>query len=73
MVIDGPTSRSDEGQAELVETPLEDVRVLGWERGESVDARRERLTFVVQGTPPLVRVPSVRVAPLPASSSCAPR
>jgi len=73
VIVDGPASARVERQAELIEPLIEGGLVLGWQRGEGVDARRERLTLVVQGPPPSLRVPSVRVAPLPASSSCAPR
>jgi len=73
VIVDGAPGRWFEAQTEILEAMLEGDRVLGGQWLESVDARRERLTLVVQGPPPGVRVPCVRVAPLPASSSCAPR
>ena len=54
-------------QAERLEPGAEGVVVRGGEWWETLDARRERLTRGLQGTPPVFTCRSSRAAPLPAS------
>ena len=69
VTVDGCPRRGRERQREGVEPGLERSVVLGRELRGVLDARRERLTQSVHDTPPVVRVPSHRAAPLPASAS----
>ena len=55
VAVDGGPLRGGEDQAEPVEPGVEGVVVRGGERWEALDARRERLTRGLQGTPPVSR------------------
>jgi hypothetical protein len=52
MIVDGRAGAVRELESKVGQPGLEDDRVIGREVREAVDARRERLTRSVQGTPP---------------------
>ena len=69
VTVDGGASRRRQRQGEVGQAGVEGV-VEGRREGWGVrKARRERLARSVHDTPPVVRVPPVRAAPLPASAS----
>ena len=55
VAVDGGPLRGGEDQSQPVEPGLEGVVVRGGKRWEALDARRERLTRGLQGTPPVSR------------------
>jgi len=55
VAVDGDPLPGREDQAELAEPGLEGVVVRGREWWKALDARRERLTRGLQGTPPVSR------------------
>ena len=52
VIVDGRPGRRRQLQTELGEAGVQGEAVLEWELGKAFDARRERLTHAVQGTPP---------------------
>ena len=65
MAVDGVAGGGVKPDVQRFEAPVQDVAIRGGQGREVLDARRERISRAIQGTPPVVVLRSVR-EPLPA-------